>query len=130
MNLLVKQSEQTKDNDSMQNLDLTCLMIDSNGCEDKTEPNGDDLLVDITELASKRELPKLSDISIALEDITPSPVPPLTVLEERNGVIIKLHFGENRPRHDVSVAVVTTVSKNRSPLTNFLFQAVVPKVTK
>lgn len=138
MNLLARQSEvkTSKINEShksMQNLDLTCLLDTSNDCEERTdmrakESSSDDLLVDIAELATKCEL-KLSDITISLENITPSTVPPLTVLEEKNGVIVKLHFGENRPQEDVSVIVVTTVSKNRSPLSSFLFQAVVTKVT-
>lgn len=39
-----------------------------------------------------------------------------------------LHFARDNPRKDVFVVVITTMSKNLKPLTNYLFQAVVPKV--
>ena len=55
-------------------------------------------------------------------------IPPLTVLDEKNGISVILHFAENSPRPDVSVIVITTISKNPSPLKDYLFQAVVPKV--
>lgn len=54
--------------------------------------------------------------------------PPLTVIEERNGISVVLHFAQDSPRSDVSVIVITTMSKNAKPLSNYLFQAVVPKV--
>lgn len=40
-----------------------------------------------------------------------------------------LHFAQDSPRPDVSVIVITTMSKNAKPLSNYLFQAVVPKVS-
>lgn len=55
--------------------------------------------------------------------------PPLTVIEERNGISVVLHFTQDSPRPDVSVVVITTMSKNAKPLNNYLFQAVVPKVS-
>jgi ADP-ribosylation factor-binding protein GGA len=55
-------------------------------------------------------------------------VPPLTVLDEKSGITVILNFGKDSPRPDVSVIVVTTISKNSSPISNYLFQAVVPKV--
>lgn len=54
--------------------------------------------------------------------------PPLTVIEERNGITVVLHFAQDSPRADVSVVVITTMSKNAKSLSNYLFQAVVPKV--
>lgn len=71
---------------------------------------------------------KLTDIFIKLEEIKPSTITPLVVLDERNGITVTFHFGKNKPRSDVSVIVVTTISKNELALSNFLFQAVVPKV--
>lgn len=50
------------------------------------------------------------------------------MLEERNGITVVLHFAQDSPRPDVSVVVITTMSKNAKPLSNYLFQAVVPKV--
>lgn len=72
---------------------------------------------------------KLNDICIKLEDVKPSSTPPLVVLQEKNGITVTLHFGKNKPREDVSVIVVTTISKNELPLSSLLFQAVVPKVS-
>lgn len=54
-------------------------------------------------------------------------LPPLTVVEER-GVSVTIHFGQNCPRPDVSVFVVTTTSKSQFPISDYLFQAIVPKV--
>lgn len=54
--------------------------------------------------------------------------PPLTVIEERNDISVVLHFAQDSPRSDVSVVVITTMSKNAKPLNDYLFQAVVPKV--
>lgn len=54
-------------------------------------------------------------------------VPPLTILDE-HGVLVVLHFGKESPRPDVSVYVIMTTSKNQFPLTDYLFQPVVPKV--
>lgn len=73
---------------------------------------------------------KLNDLVIKLEEIKPSVVTPLIVLDEKNGITVTLHFGKNKPREDVVVIVVTTISKNELPLSNLLFQAVVPKSCK
>nr|CAD7614224.1 unnamed protein product [Timema genevievae] len=80
--------------------------------------------------AKKLEVKPLADIFVHLESIKPGNIPPLTVLDEKNGISVVLHFAKERPRQDVSVIVVTTLSKNTSPLTNYLFQAVVPKTCK
>lgn len=77
--------------------------------------------------AAKNEL-KLSDIFVTLESIKPSTVTPLVVVDEKNGISVTLHFAKDKPREDVSVIVITTVSKNEQPLNSYLFQAVVPKV--
>ncbi|XP_071575569.1 ADP-ribosylation factor-binding protein GGA1 isoform X2 [Temnothorax nylanderi] len=76
------------------------------------------------------EIKPLTDITICLEDIKPGINPPLTVIEERNGISVVLHFAQDSPRLDVSVIVITTMSKNPKPLSNYLFQAVVPKKCK
>ncbi|XP_070150457.1 ADP-ribosylation factor-binding protein GGA1 [Polyergus mexicanus] len=72
----------------------------------------------------------LTDITVNLEDIKPGINPPLTVIEERNGISVVLHFTQDSPRPNVSVVVITTMSKNAKPLNNYLFQAVVPKKCK
>lgn len=78
---------------------------------------------------TKVDIKPLNELSVKLESIKPSSIPPLTVLEEKNGVSVTLHFAKDRPRDDVQVFVVTTISKNASPFTNYLFQGVVPKVS-
>ena len=50
------------------------------------------------------------------------------VAYDKNGVKILLHFGKDRPRPDVQVMAVSTMSTNTSPIKNFSFQAAVPKV--
>ncbi|KAG5305830.1 GGA1 protein, partial [Pseudoatta argentina] len=76
------------------------------------------------------EIKPLTDITVCLEDIKPGTNPPITVIEERNGVNVVLHFAQDSPRSDVSVIVITTMSKNAKPLRNYLFQAVVSKKCK
>lgn len=71
----------------------------------------------------------LGDLSVPLGSIKPGSVSPLTVLDER-GVLVVIHFGKETPRPDVSVYVIMTTSKNQSPLTDYLFQPVVPKKCK
>ncbi|XP_011861202.1 PREDICTED: ADP-ribosylation factor-binding protein GGA3 isoform X2 [Vollenhovia emeryi] len=76
------------------------------------------------------EIKPLTDITVCLEDIKPGINPPVTVIEEKNGISVVLHFTQDTPRSDVSVIVITTMSKNAKPLSNYLFQAVVPKKCK
>ncbi|KAK9504047.1 hypothetical protein O3M35_010484 [Rhynocoris fuscipes] len=73
------------------------------------------------------ELLPLGDISITLQDIKPSNVPPFQALDERNDVNTVIHLAKDCPRPDVAVFVVTTSSKRQFPISNFLFQPVVPK---
>ncbi|KAG5894353.1 hypothetical protein JTB14_031914 [Gonioctena quinquepunctata] len=73
---------------------------------------------------------KLNDVFVKLEDIEPSSFPPLTILDEKNGISVTLHLAKDKPKHGVSVFVITTVSKNKLPLSSYLFQAVVPKGCK
>ncbi|XP_043680954.1 ADP-ribosylation factor-binding protein GGA3 [Vespula pensylvanica] len=79
---------------------------------------------------SEPAIKSLTDINVNLQDIKPGTNPPITVIEEKNGISVILHFAQDSPRPDVSVIVVTTMSKNTKPLNNYLFQAVVPKKCK
>lgn len=118
--------------------------------------NGDDALIDISQpcnnnknvetsknniLTKENDVPAvtinceptikpLTDINVNLQDIKPGVNPPMTVIEEKNNISVVLHFTQDSPRPDVSVIVVTTMSKNVKPLSNYLFQAVVPKKCK
>ena len=47
---------------------------------------------------------------------------------DKSGIKIILHFGKDRPRPDVQVIAVSTMSTNASAVKNFSFQAAVPKV--
>lgn len=72
---------------------------------------------------------KLSDLYVELDSIKPSSIPPVVALEEKSGISVTLHFARDKPREDISVVVVTIVSKNELPLKNVLFRAIVPKVS-
>ncbi|KAK0163104.1 hypothetical protein PV327_006813 [Microctonus hyperodae] len=76
------------------------------------------------------EIKPLSDIHVTLEDIKPSSRSPITVIDDKNSISLILHFADGSPRPDISVIVVTTMSKNSKALTNYLFQAVIPKTCK
>ncbi|VVC33641.1 Hypothetical protein CINCED_3A021531 [Cinara cedri] len=72
-------------------------------------------------------LKPLGEITIKLEDIVPSPDSVVVNLFDKNGISTELHLAANKPRDDVTVFVVTTRSKCKQQLINFLFQPVVPK---
>ncbi|XP_011308905.1 ADP-ribosylation factor-binding protein GGA3 [Fopius arisanus] len=76
------------------------------------------------------EIKPLGELHVTLGDIKPSKVPPVTVIDNKNEISVILHFAEGGPREDVTVVVVTTVSKNSKGLRDYLFQAVVPKTCK
>lgn len=59
---------------------------------------------------------------LAAEDL-----PPVTVYD-KNGLKSMIHFSTNQPRADVLVMVLSSISTNTKSITNFLFQAAVPKV--
>ncbi|XP_051161498.1 ADP-ribosylation factor-binding protein GGA3 [Leptopilina boulardi] len=97
--------------------------------EEKKEKEDND--IPLLSVNNEIEIKSLADISVSLENITPGTIPPLTVIDEKNGITVVLHFAKDSPRPaDVSVIVVTTMSKNSKPLSNYLFQAVVPKKCK
>lgn len=52
------------------------------------------------------------------------------VLLESGGVSLSLHHTLNSPRSDVRVFVLTLTSQCRSPVTQYLMQAVVPRACK
>ncbi|XP_072949412.1 ADP-ribosylation factor-binding protein GGA1 isoform X2 [Epargyreus clarus] len=78
----------------------------------------------------KNEVKPLTDIFITLPSVQPSTVPSVTAFEEQGGLSVVLHFCKNKPRPDVNVIVISTTSKNSSPITEYKFQAVVPKSCK
>ena len=62
------------------------------------------------------------DIVIAAEGVSP------VTSYDKNSIKSLIHFSENRPRSDVLVMVLSTLSTNSKPVKNFMFQAAVPKV--
>ena len=58
---------------------------------------------------------------------SPGTTPPITAYE-KNGMKMIFHVGKDRPRPDVIVIVVSTMSTNTSPVKGLSFQAAVPKV--
>ena len=58
------------------------------------------------------------------EDVTP------VTAYDKNGLKSVIYFSSNRPRPDVLVMVLSTLSTNTKPVKNFMFQAAVPKVRR
>lgn len=98
----------------------------------QTKTRDNTLVASMTEdtLHKEPEIKPLSDINVSLDEIKPGINPPITVLEEKNGITVVLNFARDNPRQDVFIVVITTMSKNLKPLSNYLFQAVVPKKCK
>lgn len=89
--------------------------VESNSTEEKREK-------------TKSEVKPLTDIDVSLSNVTSGNVPPMTIFEEENGLTVVLHFCKDKPRPDVNVIVISTTNKNKKPILDFRFQAVVPKV--
>ena len=47
---------------------------------------------------------------------------------DKNQLKVVIHVGKERPRPDVVVMVISTMSSNTNPVKKFQFQAAVPKV--
>lgn len=74
------------------------------------------------------DIKPLTDIDLTIQSVHPSKIPPLTAFEEDDGLTVVLHFCKDKPRPDVNVIVVSTTSKNSSPIEDYKFQVAVPKV--
>lgn len=75
------------------------------------------------------DVKSLADINVTLQSVQPSKVHPMTAFEEEGGLTVVLHFCKDKPRPDANVIVVSTTSKSSSPIEDYKFQAVVPKVS-
>ncbi|XP_046569663.1 ADP-ribosylation factor-binding protein GGA1-like isoform X2 [Haliotis rubra] len=79
---------------------------------------------------ASQELLPLTDIFIPLENIKPATdMAPVTAYD-KNSVKTVIHLATDKPRPDVLVMVLSTLSTNTSPIKKFVFQAAVPKVMK
>ncbi|KAF7989165.1 hypothetical protein HCN44_007475 [Aphidius gifuensis] len=117
--------------DNIDNSNEDDLLIDAIDNVDVVLPICNDNIVDNNhdKLLNDVEIKPLTDINITIDDIKPSKIPPMTVIDN-NGITVILHFTESLPRPDVTVIVITTMSKNSESLSNYLFQAVVTKKCK
>lgn len=98
--------------------DVPCL-ISSSPVSDKVSPA----------CSPAHNILSLKDVFVPLESVQPGTLPPLN-LHEKNGLSVVIHFGKDSPRPDITVMVVSTMSKNSSPVKNVSFQAAVPKTMK
>ncbi|XP_057368753.1 ADP-ribosylation factor-binding protein GGA1-like [Daphnia carinata] len=71
--------------------------------------------------------PSLSDVSLKLEEIKPSAKSPISLLAQEGGLNISLHSASANVPKNISVFVLSATSRSASPLSNFTFQAIVPK---
>lgn len=71
----------------------------------------------------------LDDLFVAQENIQPGPQPPVQVMN-KGGITVTFHFAKNTPAHNVAVVVISIISTCALTITNFQFQAAVPKVMR
>lgn len=71
--------------------------------------------------------PNLATLSVSLDAIVPSDIPPL-VLYDKDQLRIMLHIARNRPHPQVILGVLTYLNTNPERLAEFQFQIAVPKV--
>ncbi|XP_054716315.1 ADP-ribosylation factor-binding protein GGA1-like [Uloborus diversus] len=120
----MKQEQKAQNIESVSNsLSSKCSLIDSNSIKssspDRLSPSS----------SPAHSILSLKDMFVPLESVQPGSLSPLT-LHEKNGLTVVIHFGKDSPHADVSVMVVSTMSKNSSPVKNVSFQAAVPKSMK
>ncbi|XP_075220751.1 ADP-ribosylation factor-binding protein Gga isoform X2 [Lycorma delicatula] len=89
-----------------------------------------DKKTDVPPSTKKDVVKPLGDLNVSLKSIKPGTLPPRTLVDEKSGISIMLHISQSRPRPDVTVFVVTATNKNTSPLSDYLFQPVVPKTCR
>lgn len=104
-----------------QNVDILNLGLGDNNTKELTNKDNEVKKDDL-------KVKPLTDINVTIQSVHPSKVPPMKVFEEEDGVTVTLHFCKDKPRDDVNVIVISTTSKNSSPIEDYKFQSVVPKV--
>ncbi|KAF4518326.1 hypothetical protein B566_EDAN009114 [Ephemera danica] len=67
----------------------------------------------------------LAKLHVTLDSIKASPKPPLTVLDQSDGIVVTLHLAQNSPRPGVYVVVVSIQSRVTQAISNLTFQAVI-----
>lgn len=104
------------------------LGLDNKRNYDNDSPIASDSERKVNVKSKASDVRSLSDIDVTLQSVQPSKVAPLTALEEPGGITVVLHFCKDKPRPDVNVVVISTTSRNTSPIEDYKFQSVVPKV--
>lgn len=85
--------------------------------------------VETVNLASINGNKRLADITIDLNTIRPHDVHgSRCILDDKSGLKIILNFAKDKPRSDVAVLVINTINQSQLPITNYQFEASVPKV--
>ncbi|XP_064406419.1 ADP-ribosylation factor-binding protein GGA1-like [Halichondria panicea] len=71
----------------------------------------------------------LDNTFVPMETIQTGTLPPLQILNKDN-MNVSFHFAKNSPSPGVSVIIISVLSTSPFPLSNFQFQAAVPKVMR
>ncbi|KAM3965178.1 ADP-ribosylation factor-binding protein Gga isoform 2-T2 [Aphomia sociella] len=135
-NILINSLSKTSPVDNI--LDLSLPLDNDAKCDNVETSVGNKDVNTVTESERKdnvknnkvSDVKSLSDINVTLQSVQSSEVPPMTAFEEDGGVTVVLHFCKDKPRPDVNVIVISTTSRNRSPIEEYKFQTVVPKGCK
>lgn len=102
---------------------------DKSAVEPQSKTEANDNAVD--KANSVEKLKALSEMYVDLNSIRPHEKHlSRCILDDSSGLKIILNFAKDRPRDDVSVYVITTTNQNRSPISNYQFDASVTRVRK
>lgn len=88
----------------------------------------DEEIIKITEEVPKKVIKHLSEINIELDSIQPGNERPRIVMDDIQGLRVTLNFALDRPSPNVSVIVISTINQSSSPISEYQFDASVPKV--
>lgn len=73
----------------------------------------------------------LKDINLDINEIQPSDdEPPRVIMDEKKGLKILVNFTKDRPAKDVMVLVISVINQGNQAISNFQFDASVPKPCK
>lgn len=90
----------------------------------------DEEIIKITEEVPKKVIKHLSEINIELDSIQPGNERPRIVMDDIQGLRVTLNFALDRPSPNVSVIVISTINQSSSPISEYQFDASVPKPCK
>lgn len=131
-NTMTKQLDVSVNKQSRQDNDVSMLDTGISSTENSLGGNDDVQLLHSPPISSTTSVapgmaPSLSDVSLKLEEIKPSSKSPISLLTQEDGLNINLHSASANVPKNISVFVLSATSRSASPLSNFTFQAIVPK---